>query len=51
MKSTQTLAKSTGIKGLKNSEHILLKHIQDNRFKLMSKRTGQSAEVQMTVKK
>ncbi len=51
MKNTGTLAKALGIKGLKNGEDILLRHIKDDRFELRHEATGQKAAVRIPLKK
>jgi hypothetical protein len=36
-----------GIKGLKNGEHLLLRHIKDDRFELQHQLTGQKAPMKL----
>jgi hypothetical protein len=49
--NTATLARFAAIRGLKNGEHILLRHIKDDQFELSHDGTGQKASVRLAVKK
>ena len=51
VKDSQTLANKLGIKGLKNGEHLLLQHINGDRFELLHEATGQKSSLRLPVRK
>lgn len=47
----ETLARKVGIKGLKNGEHILLRHIKGDQFEASHEATNQKVRLRLAIQK